>query len=54
MPEVIIDLDQPPFVVVKVIPRSQWTDQHKAKVRMNAKAKYLLTFALRKSEYGKV
>ena len=28
---------------------SVWTNQHKAKVQMNAKAKYLLTCALSKS-----
>ena len=46
--------DQPPPVVVRTIPRNQWTNQHKAKVQMNAKAKYLLTCALSKSEYNKI
>ena len=36
------------------MPRNQWTDQHKAKVQMNAKAKYLLACALSKSEYDKM
>ena len=50
----IADPDQPPLVVVTVIPRNQWTNQHKAKVQMNAKAKYLLTCTLSKSEYDKI
>ena len=50
----VVDLDQSPPVVVRAIPRSQWIDQHNAKVQMNAKAKYLLTCALRKSEYDKI
>ena len=32
MHHMVIDLDQPPPVVVKGLPRNQWTDQHKAKV----------------------
>ena len=51
MPQVLANLDQPPPVVVRTIPRNEWTDQHKARVQMNAKAKYLLTCALSKSEY---
>ena len=54
MPHVVADPDQDPLVVVREIPRSQWTDQYKAKVWMNAKAKYLLTCALTKSEYDKI
>ena len=41
-------------VVVKVLPRHQWTNQYKTKVQMNAKANYLLTCALSKSEYDKI
>ena len=40
--------------MVRVLLRNQWTDQHKTKVKMNAKAKYLLTCALSKSEYDKI
>ena len=54
VPQVVIDLDQPPPIVVITIPRNQWIDQHKAKVQMNAKTKYLLTCALSKSEYDKI
>ena len=32
VPHVAADLDQPPPVVLRLIPRHQWTDQHKAKV----------------------
>ena len=39
MPSVVVDPD--PSVVIKEIPRQQWIDQHKAKVLINAKAKYL-------------
>ena len=53
-PQVVVDPEQPPLVIVKTIPRSEWTDQHKTKVQMNAKAKYLLTCALSKSEYDKI
>ena len=41
VPQVVTDSDQVPPVVVKTILRNQWTDQHKARVQMNAKAKYL-------------
>ena len=51
---VVANPDQSPPVVVRVIPRNQWTDQYKAKMQMNAKAKYLLTCALSKSEYDKI
>ena len=54
VPHVIADPDQAPLVVVRVIPRKQWTDQHKMTVQMNVKAKYLLTCALSKSEYDKI
>ena len=54
VPYVVANPDQAPPVVVKVITRNQWTDQHKARVHMNAKAKYLLTCALSKSEYDKI
>ena len=37
-----------------MLPRNQWTDQRKTKVQMNAKAKYLLTCTLSKSEYDKI
>ena len=50
----VADPDQPPPVVVRAIPRSEWTNQHKARVQMNAKAKYLLTYTLSKSEYDKI
>ena len=53
VPHVVANPDQPPPIVVGVIPINQWTNQHKAKVQMNAKAKYLLTCALSKSEYNK-
>ena len=36
VPHVVIDLDQHPLVIIGVIPKNQWTDQHKAKVQMNA------------------
>ena len=54
VPHVAADLDQPPPVVLRLIPRHQWIDQHKAKIQMNAKAKYYLTCALSKSEYDKI
>ena len=54
MPLVVANPDQPPPIIVTIIPRNQWTDQHKARVQMNAKAKYLLTCALCKSEYDKI
>ena len=50
----VANLYQPPLVVVTIIPRNQWTNQHKAKVQMNAKAKNLLTCALSRSEYDKI
>ena len=53
-PQVVTDPEQPPLVVVRTIPRNEWTDKHKTKVQMNAKAKYLLTCALSKSEYDKI
>ena len=53
-PQKVVDPEQPPPVVVKTIFRNQWTDQHKAKVQMNAKVKYLLTCAFNKSEYDKI
>ena len=39
VPQVATDPEQHPPVVVRTIPRSQWTDQHKTRVQMNAKAK---------------
>ena len=45
VPQMVADPNQPPLVVVKMIPRNQWTNQHKARVQLNAKAKYLLTCA---------
>ena len=54
MPSMVADPDQAPPVVVKIIIRNEWTDRHKAKVQMNAKAKYLITYALSKSEYDKI
>ena len=30
--QMVVGTDQAPPVVVKMIPRNQWTDQHKAKV----------------------
>ena len=54
VPQVVANPDQPPLVAVRTIPRNQWTDQHKARVQMNAKAKYLHTYALSKSEYDKI
>ena len=48
------DPDQTPPVVVRTIPRNEWTDQHKAKVQMNAKAKYIFICALSKSEFDKI
>ena len=45
-PQVVADPEQPPSVIVKTISRNEWTDQHKTKIQMNAKAKYLLTYAL--------
>ena len=53
-PQGVANQKQPPLVVVRTIPRNEWTDQHKTKVQMNAKAKYLLTCALSKSEYNKI
>ena len=53
-PQVVTDPDQPPLVVVREVPRNQWTNHHKAKRQMNTKAKYLLTCALSKSEYDKI
>ena len=53
-PQVVADPEQPPPVVVKTISRNEWTDQHKTKVQMNAKAKYLLIYALSKSKYDKI
>ena len=53
-PQVVADLDQPPPAIVRLVPRNQWIDQHKAKVQMNAKAKYFLICALSKSEYDKI
>ena len=50
VPQVVADLDQPLIAMVRLIPRNQWTDQQKAKVQMNAEAKYLLTCSLSKSE----
>ena len=50
----VADLDQPPLVVVRELPKNQWTNQHTAKVQINAKAKYLLTCALSKSKYDKI
>ena len=54
VPHVVANVDQAPPVEVKMIPRNQWIHQHKAKVQMNAKAKYLLTYTLSKSEYNKI
>ena len=54
IPSVATDPDQPAPAVVNVLPRHQQTDQYKTKVYMNAKAKYLLTYALSKSEYDKI
>ena len=54
VPQVVVDPDQALPVVVGTVPRNQWTDQHKARVQMNAQAKYLLTCALSKSEYDKI
>ena len=54
MPQVATDPDQPPPVIVRLVPRNLWTNQHKAKVKMNAKAKYLRTCASSKSEYDKI
>ena len=54
VPHVVANPNQAPPVVVRVIPRNQWTDQHKAKVQTNAKEKYLFTCALSKSEYDKI
>ena len=53
-PQVVVDPKQPPPVVVRTILRNVWIDQYKTKVQMNAKAKYLLTCALSKSEYDKI
>ena len=50
----VADPDQAPPVVVKMILRNWWTDQHKARVQINAKAKCLLICALCKSEYDKI
>ena len=54
IPHVVADLDQAPPVEIRVIPRNQWTDLYKAKVHMTAKAKYIFTCALSKSEYEKI
>ena len=54
MPQVVVDLDQPSPIMVTTTPRNQWTNQHKARVQMNAKAKYFLTCTLSKSEYDKI
>ena len=54
VPNVVVDPDQPAPMVVRMLPRNQWIDQHKTKVQMNAKVKYLLTCALSKSEYNKI
>ena len=54
VPQVVADPDKPPSIVVTTTSRNQWTDQHKTKVQTNAKTKYLLTYALRKSEYDKI
>ena len=54
VPHVVVDPYQSPPVMVRVILNNQWTNQHNAKVQMNAKAKYLLTYALSKSEYDKI
>ena len=54
MHQVVTNLDQSPPVIIREIPRNQWIDYHKAKVQMNAKAKYLLTCPLSKSEYDKI
>ena len=51
---VVADPDQTPVVIVGVIPRNQWTNQYKAKFKMNAKVKYLLSCALSKSKYNKI
>ena len=53
-PQQAADPEQPPLVVIRTIPRNQWTDKYKVKVQMNTKAKYLLTCALSKSEYDKI
>ena len=31
-PQVVVNLEQPPLVVVRTIPRNEWTNQHKTKV----------------------
>ena len=54
MPQGAANPEQPPPVIVRTILRNEWTDQHKTKVQMNAKAKYLLTCALSKIEYGMI
>ena len=54
VPQEAADSEQPPPVIVRTILRNKWIDQHKTKVQMNAKAKYLLTCALSKSEYDKI
>ena len=54
VPQEVANPKQPPHVIVRTNPMNEWTDQHKAKIQMNAKAKYLLTCALSKSEYDKI
>ena len=54
VPHVVADPNQASLVEVKVIPITQWTNQHKAKLQMNSKAKYLLTCTLSNSEYDKI
>ena len=53
-PQVVADPAHPLPVVFRTILRNEQTDQHKTKLQMNAKAKYLLTCALSKSEYDKI
>ena len=52
--QVVVDPEQPPPIVVRTIPKNEWTNQHKTKVQMSAMEKYLLTCALSKSEYDKI
>ena len=54
VPQMVANPDQASPVVVKVVPKNQWTNQYKARVQMNAKAKYVLTYALSNSEYDKI
>ena len=37
VPQVVADPKQAPPAIVRTIPRSKWTNQHKARVQMNAK-----------------